>query len=602
MRQLFFILFAFSAFFASAADVELKATLSHEVVNINQRFEVTYSITNSDASQFDMPSFDGFRILSGPNQSRRMQFINGKRSSSSSWSFILLPTREGRFTIDPAAVVVDGKVIQSASLSVTVVNTGGNAQQSAPPANQRQAVPPQQQPSNIPNDQVFIQATVDKREAYVGEKITATYKLYTKVGIADNSLEELPSLNGFWSQDLKSLYDNAQWSAEVINGQRYNSAVLFSTLLYPQRSGELLVDAMSMKMQIQVSGTGNSLFDRMFGSYNTEERIVKSNEVKIKVNALPPKGKPENFSGAVGSFSMEREISTNQLQANNPLELKIIIRGKGNIHLLNAPELDFPADFEVYQPETKDNFTSNTSGISGSRTYEYLAIPRHEGDFLLEPYSFSYFDLASKSYKTISTDTAKIHVEPSAKNPNKVYSSINKEKVELLNKDISYIHEKNLKLRNSRSGFFGSLLFYLLMLVPFMLAVMLFIFRKKRNERRSDVVGLRKSKAKKIATKRLATAQKHLSQSDKTSFHEEISAALFGYYSDKFNLSLSELSQEKILEAMKGRGAGEDLLEKLKKTLDDADMARFAPPSHRDDQAMYQAAEEVIIRSEEELS
>ena len=598
MKQLISIFLILIGFFANATEVELKASLSSNVVSIGQRFQISFTI-NSSASDFHPPSFSDFRILAGPNQSRNMQYINGRMSSSSTWSYILMPTKEGVFTIPPASVNVDGNILQSNSVEIRIVNTGepANANSAPQPHNRQRA-----QPSINTSEKVFIRATVDKTEAYLGEKITATYKLYTKVGIADNTLETLPSLTGFWSHDLKSLYGDAEWKVEVINGQRYNSAILVSTLLYPQRTGELTVDAMSMKMQIQVSGSGNSLFDRMFGNYETKEVEIKSNEIKIKVKPLPKKDKPMNFSGAVGSFDLVRDFSTDSLKANDALNLKITVSGKGNIKLLDAPKLELPADFEVYDPEIKDNFTTNSTGISGSRTFEYLIIPRHEGDFIIEPLRFSYFDLASESYKTITTDSAVIHVSPANKSSNQLYSSVNKEEVELLNRDIAYIHEDNLDLRSTKRGFFGSFLFYLLMFIPLLFIVFLYFYRKSDKERKKDIAGLRKNRAKKIAKKRLTTAKKHLSAGDKTSFHEEISAALFGYYSDKFNLSLSELSQEKIVAAMEDRGANEGLVQKLKQILDEADMARFAPPSDRDDQTMYQKAEEVIITSEEELS
>lgn len=597
-KQLILILFVFTGIVTKAADIELKATTSHTVVNIGQRFQISYSI-DASAAGFKLPSLNDFIVLSGPNQSKSMQYINGRMSASSSWSLILMADKEGVYTIPAASVNVDGEIVQSGPLEIRVVNSAPSAR--ATPGSRPQSNSPKQENINR-KDQVFINVSVDKTEVYLGEKITATYKLYTRVGIADNTMEYLPSLNGFWSQDIKSLYDDAKWDVEIVNGMKYNTAVLMNSLLYPQRTGSLKVDAISMKMQIQVSGSGNSLFDRMFGNYETKEVIVKSNEINIRVKALPEIGKPKNFSGAVGSFDVKREFSTTRLKANEALDLKITLNGSGNIQLMDAPELQLPTDFEVYEPEVKDNFNINRNGISGSRTFEYLIIPRHEGEFKLEPFNFSYFDLQSESYKTIVTDSVLIQVEPADKTAGQVYGSINKEEVELLNKDIAYIHEDDLHLRTNKNAFYGSWLFYILLLLPVLGILFFYFYRKRYEESKRDLVGLRKSKAQKIAGKRMRTAKKHLDSGDKKSFHEEISAALFGYYSDKFNLSLSELSQEKIIATMKEKNTDATLIQSLKEILEEADMARFAPPSDMDDLAMYKKAENVIVRTEEEVS
>lgn len=601
IKQLSFIFFVFCGLLAHAQNEKLEVKLSRDVVSVGQRFQISFSV-DASASDFQPPSFTGFRILSGPNQSRRMQYINGQMSASSSWSFILMATEEGIHSIPSATVRTDGGILQSAPIKIRVVQSNGGSSNANPGQNPQQSQSQRAEPSITTNEDVFIRATVDKTKAYVGEEITASYKLYTRVGIAENSLENLPSLNGFWSQDIKSLYDETQWEVEIINGRRYNTAVLISSLLYPQRPGELTVDPIKMKMQIQVAGKGNSLFDRMFGTFDTKEVLVSSNKINIDVKALPEAGKPADFSGAVGEFDMQREFSKTKLKANDALELKIKISGKGNLHLLDAPELELPADFEVYEPEIKDNFTTNRNGISGSRTFEYLIIPRHEGKFTLEPFHFSYFDLSSKSYKTIVSDSVTIDVDASDHTSAQLYTSVNKEKVELLNKDIAYIHQDNLKLRSKNQGFYGRIGFYILLFLPILLFLLLLIYKKKYDKRQTDRAGLRISKAKKIAKKRLATAKKHLSEGDKSSFHEEISAALFGYYSDKFNFTLSELSQEKIISAMIERNAGEELIHQLEETLDEANMARFAPKSDLDDQVLYKKAENVIINSEEELS
>ncbi|MEQ8623716.1 MAG: BatD family protein [Vicingaceae bacterium] len=596
MKKIISILFILTqSVVAFASAVSFTAKVSSNTMEVGQRIQVTFTV-NENASNFRAPSFNDFGMLSGPNQSQSMQYVNGNVSRTTSISYVLQAVKEGTFTIGAASIVVDGKKYQTQPFKVKVVaasQNSANAQRNR--QNQRNAAADQLK------DQVFIRATVDKTKVVVGEKVSATFKLYSKLNLTGINLENLPSLNGFWSQDLQSIYDEISLSREQIDGQVYQVAELQQTILYPQRSGDLTIDPLKIKASVQVkSGRRRSAIEQFFGGgYETKELIVASRPINIKVSALPLKGKPTNFSGAVGKFNMSLKASKDSIRANEAIDIKVTIDGQGNLPLIGAPKLNFPPDFEVYDPETADNFKTTYGGSKGSKVFSYLVIPRHSGRFKLEPYEFTYFDIESKSYKTLQSKPLSIKVGKGIDGGgNVVYAPSRKEEVELLNTDIRYIHTSDLMLVSVGNLFYGSALFYSLIAIAIMLMVVLFIVSKKFKEKQNNFSALRKSKAKKLAKRRLAKAEKHLKTSDLRSFYEEISTALYGYFGDKFDISIAELSQEKIIELLGADDDTEAIRTEVKKVLEEAEMARFAANSNVNAQALYDEAALIISKTE----
>lgn len=582
-------LFALSSF---GAKVQFTAKTSHQVVEVGQRFQITFTV-NSRGGNFTPPDFNDFRLLGGPNQSQSMQYINGQVSHSTSLSYILAATEEGTFTIGAASITVDGESYETDPIEIKVVEASDNSANA-----QRNRQQQRKSSGDKLSDHVFIRAVVDKNEAYVGEKVSVTFKLYSKLGLSGLNLEKLPALNGFWSHQVKSVYDQIQLNREMIDGEIYNVAELQQTVLYPQRSGDLTIDPLEMKVSVSVrSRRSRSVFEQMFGSYERKELIVASSPINIKVKSLPLKGKPVDFSGAVGSFNMRLSSNKNQLKANEAIDIKISLEGKGNLPLLSAPDLNFPPDFEVYDPEMENKYSINYNGASGAKVFKYLVIPRHAGEYFIEPYKFTYFDLNSKSYKTISSDSIRLQVAKGEDSANAVYQANRKESVELLNKDIRYIHTQGIHLLSENEFFYQSVLFYTLIILAILLAVLFYFLVRKRNEKLKDQSGLRRSKANKLAKKRLKTAKKHLDNKEQKAFYEEISEALYGYYADKLNISIADLSQERIIERLNVEG-GEVIKSQLIKVLEEAEMARFAPSSSINDQALYDSAVEIISQTE----
>lgn len=587
------ILISLSSAWCWAGAVNFEASLSHNMVEVGQRFQITFSL-NNQGGNFRPPTFENLRILSGPNPASSTRIINGSVSQNMSYSYILVAEQTGKFTIGSASIEVSGETYKTKPLQIEVVKSsqnGANAQ------NQRQRE--RKESGDELSQYVFIRAVADKNSAYVGEKITVTYKLYTQLRLSNPQMESMPSLTGFWHQELRSIFkDDIQFKQEQFNGQIFNVAEIQQNVLYPQRSGDLVIDPLSLKFLATVQRKrARNMYEQMFGSYERKEVIASSKPINIKVKALPLKNKPADFSGAVGNFNAVLEANKNSLKSNEAIDVKLTIEGTGNLPLVAAPQLNFPPDFEVYDPETENRYKTGYNGSTGKKEFKYLVIPRHTGSYELEPFTFSYFDLASQRYKTISTDALTFEVARGADEENVVYQGKRKEDVELLKTDIHYIHLNNLSLINVDERFYGSTSFFLILVFILLLAIALGLIAKKQRAKHGDQVGLRKSKANKLAKKRLAKAKKHLDAQENALFYEEISEALFGYYADKYNISRAELSQEKIVETLAHDGLSE-LAEELKGSLEAAEMARFAPSAAIAPAKLYEDAINLIQKTE----
>ena len=578
--------------FSYGQDVTFTAAASHDVVKTGDRFKIQFS-SNTELSNFKAPKLSNFRVLSGPNQSTQMSWVNGKTTSSISYSYILMAVKEGEFTIGPAVAAANGKAVKTNSLKIKVakgvkVQQGGNQAGS------------QTKSGGSASDELFIRSTVSRRKVYQGEQIIATYKLYTRVGLAGNELVKNADLNGFWSQEID--FGESVWTKEIIGGYRYSVAKIREIVLFPQRSGELEIDPLQMKFIVQkrVQGGGQSVFDQFFGRVENVEYDLKSKPIKITV--LPhPSNAPADFTNAVGKLDMTVDVSANEIKANEAINIKIKVSGKGNLPLIDVPELSFPSDFETYDPKINDNVKTTTAGVSGSKEFDYLVIPRHPGQFKLDPITFSYFDPSTKKYKTITSDPIEINVlkGDGTTADNVVYSS-NKEDIKILGNDIRYIHTNNVEFSSSNQAFYGSWKFYLLMLLAPLLFIVTYIFRNKIRMANSDVVGMKKKKASKVAGKFLKSAKQSLEANNTKAFYEDISKALFGYISDKLHIPIAELNQNNIKEKLITLNVTEATSKALMDTIELCDMARFAPVSISE-QEVYNKAESIINQIEGEV-
>lgn len=578
---------------AYGQEVTVTASASPSTVTAGEPFEIRFTV-NGQAERFTPPPFDGFRLVSGPNQSTSMRSVNGKTTMNMSLGYYLIAEKEGAYTIQPAEVEVNGKTYRSNALSITVqkgsgsTGTGNSTRSSgASAANDRQ---------------IFIRAIPDKREVFQGQPLVVAYKLYTNVQIAGNMPGKMPVFNGFWSRPLEPANQRTEWSEEVVDGVRYQTAVLQRYILFPEQSGQLQVDPMEMTFVVRRPVATNDPFDRFFGgSYQEVEQKVKSTLLPITVRPLPEAGKPDNFNGAVGNFALTAAVDRMSLKANEALNYTIKISGSGNLHLLTAPGVHIPESIEQYDPKVNDQISESATGVTGSREFTYLLIPRQEGNFILPPTSFSYFDPSAKRYVTLQSDTVSLQVaKGDATQPAVGFAPSAQRDVKLLDNDIRYIKTRIPRFRKEGTGFWGSPVFLLLLFAGPVLFSAAWTHRnhQRAQNRNTDIV--RNRHANKVAAKHLATARKHLKAGDQAGFYEAVYKGIYGYLADKLNIPAASLNKDFIAEQLRERNVSGPLIQRIEDTLDLCEMARFAPLSGISEADVYEKAKLLINDMEHE--
>lgn len=616
MKRILKILFVLAVMAAitgdlTAQDIEFTA-LTKNNVQAGEQFRAVYTV-NQQVDRFEGPDFEGFNVLSGPNQSTNQsyQFINGKVSQSYqlTFTYYLQAVKEGSYTIQPAKVTVGGKTHQSNPMTINV-SQSASAQSPAPQGNQRTAASGQGSPDK--ND-IFIRASVDKSKPYQGEQVIITYKIYTTVPISQINISKISSFPGFWSKSLLNDNDPLKQSNEVVNGKEYVVADLRKIALYAQRSGEIRIEPMELECvaQVKVENTRNRdpFFDSFFNdpffnrNFQNVELKVESNPLTIDVRPLPAQGRSIDFGGAVGSFTISSEIDRTELKANEPLNLKITISGKGNLELIEALPLSFPPDFETYDPKVTNNLSKNAGGISGSRTFEYLIIPRNSGEFQIKPVEFSYFDPAKQSYSTLSTPRYNIKVNKGDDEPSGItYSGVSQKNIQFIGSDIRHIKTGYIQLQRINSFFIASSSFLFWLIIPVILFTAAIILWSKNRKRSGNIALVRNRKANKVARKNLKKAGEYLENKITGAFFEEISRALWGYISNKFNIPLSDLSIDSVHQRLADKRISEESIRKFTGVLENCEYARFAPGDKSEKmQGIYDEALEVISKIEQEL-
>jgi hypothetical protein len=573
-----------------AQDVRFTASVNTTRVGTGEQFEVTFSV-NGNGERFTPPDFNGFQVLSGPNVSNSITSINGNTSVSNSYSYVLAAVKEGTLTIGPASMVVNGRRLITNAIRMTVVK--GHA---VPQNNPSQNAPDDGAVQDIPSDlskSLFIKAVADQTNVYQGQQVILTYRLYTKVGIVDSRLDKLPDLNGFWSEEVKDQQQQAQWRVESYKGVKYNVADVRQTILFAEHSGNITIDPFEMTFIARIPAPARDIMDQFFGSYKDVKYSVKSTPLVIHVKPLPESGKPAGFSGAVGKFAISNDLDKTELKANEALNYKVRISGSGNIKLLKALTINFPPDFEKYDPKIADSVKESANGVTGSRVYNYLLIPRHQGDFTIDPFQFSYFNPASGKYVILSGRSFRIKVNKGTAESNvTAFSSSNKEAVKVLDKDIRYIKTGDPGLSAEGDAFYGSVWYALLLAAGPLACVAAFIYRNWYRKNNSDLVALKSRKAGKVAARHLANAERQIG--NKNEFYDAVFKGLYGYLSDKLNISMASLNREKIVENLKARKVDDKLTGQLLETLDLCEMARYAPVTQLSEQEVLGKAKNII--------
>ncbi|MBM3436230.1 MAG: protein BatD [Bacteroidetes bacterium] len=580
-------------------------------VQTGDRFNLVYTL-NAEGRNFRGPAMDGFNVLSGPNtsQSSSIQIINGKvaRSVEYSFTYVLAAGQEGDFEIPPAQVVVEGTSYESNPVKIKVVK-GSSGSQGQPGTSQGKSSSGSY--GDLKND-VFIRAVANKTSPMLGEQIIVTYKLYFRINISAPEFRKEPSFMGFWKTDLNKDRQSYVQYTETYNGQQYNVAEIKKYALFPQKSGKIEIEAANAVCQGQVREQGqrnrdpffDSFFnDPFFNRYKTVEIPLIANAVSIHVNTLPTANRPADFSGAVGSFEFISSIDKTSLKANEAINLRFTVRGKGNIELVDKLPISFPPDFEVYDPKISSDINVSEDGVSGSKTFEYLIIPRTQGTFTIKPVTFSFFDLKQQFYKTILSPEYTINVSKGEGSAGNVtYSGVNQADIKYIGSDIRHIKTRGLNLVPAGSYFFGSSLFYVLFLAPIVLFILFVFTMKKELKKRSNIALMRNRKATKVAQKRMKKAHVFLKENNKDQFFEEVSQALWGYLSDKFSIPLSNLSMDTVRDALLVKEVNEVTINQFIETLDHCEYARFAPGENNSEMdKVYNEGIKIISQIENEL-
>lgn len=573
------------------ADAVKFTAIGPSTVIVDKPFQLVYTV-NASCKDLRAPEMNNFEILAGPfeSHSQSIQMINGKTTSSVavSFTYTLQAAKVGTFTIPSASIVVEGQKFVSNGLTIKVLPSDNSSSkpQSGNSPNSSQSNASSTQGGNISSENIFIKTNVSKTNVFEQEALLITYKLYTLVDVVQCANKKMPEFNGFLKQDIDQA-PNKQFSYENLNGKNYGSVVLYQVLLYPQHAGVIEIPKATFEALIRVQNRANvrSIFDDFFDSYTNVTRNVIAPSVKINVNALPS-NKPASFSGTVGQFSMSPSISADQVKANDAITLKINISGTGNMKLIKTPELKFPDGFETYDPKITNNFKTSPGGVTGSKVIEYMVIPRHAGDFEIPSSEFTYFDIQNKTYKTLRTPVYKIKVQKGEGGDNSVVAGtpyVSKEDVKQLGKDIRYIQTEGIVIEKEESPLFGTLLCWLMYLVPLIISGLLFVFFRKQAKENSDLGMVKIKKANKIAQKRLKLAQKLLQAGNKDLFYEEVLKALWAYLSDKLGIPLSILTKENVQSELSEKGIDSQLYAQILQILNSCEFARYAPNSNPSD-------------------
>ena len=605
MRKVILFFILISTVIGAWADGITFTANAPEVVVSGDQFRLSYTINSQKVRDFRAPSIQGFEVLMGPSRSTQSstQIINGNVTSTSTitFTYILMAGKEGTYKIPGATIVADGNNYTSNSVEIKVLppdqsssnaGSGSSARSSRNQANS----------GKITDKELFMTATASKTNVYEQEAILLTYKVYTQVNLT-NLRGDIPDLKGFHTQEVE-LPNQKTFTLEHYNGRNYNTTIWRQLVLFPQQTGKIEIPSVTFEGTVSQMVASADPFDAFFngGNYVNINKNIVTPKLTIDVKELPA-GKPANFSGGVGEFTLSSSISTQELKTNDAVTIKLVISGTGNMKLINTPEVGFPQDFEIYDPKVDNKFNLTRNGLAGSKVIEYLAIPRHAGTYTIPPIEFSYFDLKSQSYKTLKTDAYTLNVAKGEGNSDQVVANFtSKEDLKVLGQDIRYIKTGDTQLTKKDDYFFGSTSYYLWYIVPLALFIALMIINRKQAMENANVAKVRTKKANKVATKRMKNAGKLLAEKKSEAFYDEVLKALWGYISDKLSMPVSQLSKDNIEEELQKHQVADELIKEFINNLNECEFARYAP-GNQDEKMdkIYSSAIDVISKMENSI-
>lgn len=567
------------------AEVTFELKLSKERLGVNERLRADF-VMNKDGDNFVPPDFEGFRVLMGPSQSISSSWINGVRSYSKTYSYVLAPEAKGRFTIGQGTIVISGEVYKTIPREVTVTEAVDNPN-GAPSVDE------------IADENLHLVAEVSKTNPYMNEPVSVVYKLYfsSTVGVSNFRPLDNPKYNNFWSQEIPF----SKYSIEngTYGGQPYRYVVLKRVVLYPQKSGELAIEPLALEVSLEVPTEKRNFFGERI--YATANKTVSAGRRTLQVRPLPETGKPADFSGAVGDLDFKVTTSKTSLKATESLQATVSVSGSGNLKLFQLPKLTLPSSLEVYEPEFKEDIRTTISGMQGSVSEEYTIVPGFQGKYPIPPINFSFFNPRTGTYERMRSGEITIEVtEGPTAAPASTPAAPGAVKSPVISGNQFYFIKLRPELSSKTwSPFFGSRAHMIWLLAPLLLIPLFVVFRKKREERQRDVVGNKVKRANRLARRYLSRARKLLGQKD--AFYVALERALHNYLKAKLKIETSEFSKDKIRELLTERGVAPDTVGAFTRLLENCEMARYSPFSRVQMQQDYDKASEVITELDKSL-
>ncbi|MCG6189204.1 BatD family protein [Maribellus maritimus] len=599
-----YLLFFFVIFAARAEDTRFIMSAPN-AVEMGKQFRLSFTL-NERGTNLKLPAglTDNFEVLMGPStgQSTSIRTINGRTTSevTFSYTYILRAKKEGKFEIRPASIEVGGKVFESNNLEIQVVKA--QSQPAQPQSGNSGSSNQQSESVDLGKDNLFVKVEMSKTSVYRGEQIIATVKLYVNPNIPISGFEEvnLPTYEGFYTQDIE-IPQQINFTREVYDNKIYQVGILKKTILFPQQNGRLTVEPFNMSLLVQQRVKQRSFFDDFFSGLRTVRATVTSSPVSVNVKDLPPA--PANFMGGVGSFNVSSSISGQDVTTNDAVTLTLKVSGTGNIRLIQSPELQLPTDFEVYDPQSTDNVNATNNGVTGTKTIEYLFQPRFEGDYTIPSIKFAYFNPASGSYVTKSTDEYDLHVvKGSDEQSATVVSSLRKEDVQLIGQDIRFIKQGDASLNSKGFTFFGTIGFYSMYAGSGILFLILFLVYRKKARENANIALMRNKKANRVATKRLKAAAGYMKQNNNEAFHDSILKAFWGYLSDKLGIPVADLNRDSAVASLTNKNVEQQIINDFVEVVDQCEFARYAPAGGAEARSeLYNKAESTMSRLEKQI-
>jgi hypothetical protein len=586
LKHISILLLVFATSFATA-QVKFETKVSKKKLGVNERLRVDF-VMNKDGDNFNSPDFNNFTVVGGPNQSISTSWVNGKRSFNKTYSFFLAPKKRGAFTIGQATIEIDGETYKTSPVKVTV--TAAVDKPKDP-----------NDPSYIADQNIHLVAEVSNSNPYLNEAITVVYKLYVSPNTGVENWREIdtPRYNDFWSQNIE--IKDLRTHNGTYKGEDYRYVVLRKTVLYPQKTGKLNIEPLALDISVQVPTSQRDIFGRRM--MRTVSKTVAAGNRTINVKSLPDADRPAGFTGAVGDFDFKVTSNKNELKASEALQVKLEVTGKGNLKLFEIPKLTVPSSLEVYEPEHNERVRTNLSGMQGTISDTYTVVPNYQGKYPIPAVSFSYFDVKSKSYKTIISDELIINVTEGPNNTSAPTTSEantqSKQHVVSSGNQFSSFKTKSSFISVTQDNFFKSTLFWLLITLPFLAIPIAILIRKRNDERAADVVGNRVRQTDKLARKYLSEAKKAMG--NKEAFYNALERALHNYLKSKLKIETSDFSKEKIQELLVQKSVSETSILEFNDLLKSCELARYTPFSNVEMQQDYDKAASVISTLDKQI-